>query len=77
MPSVGRQGDAENIYHAVAFNGEGVVMCQLAGRIVAELISGEDTPLVRLAMVNRQMPYLGPAPVRGLGAAVHRRLGLR
>jgi glycine/D-amino acid oxidase-like deaminating enzyme len=77
MPSIGTRGDAENIYHAVAFNGEGVVMGQLAGRIAAELISGEETPLTRLAMVNRQMPYLGPEPVRGLGAAVHRRLGLR
>ncbi len=77
MPSVGVRSGADNVYHAVGFNGEGVVMCQLAGRIVAEMISGEETPLTRLAMVNRQMPYLGPAPVRGLGALVHRRLGLR
>jgi glycine/D-amino acid oxidase-like deaminating enzyme len=77
MPSVGTRSDADNIYHAVAFNGEGVVMCQLAGQIVADLVSGEQTPLTRLAMVNRQMPYLGPEPVRNLGATVHRRLGLR
>jgi glycine/D-amino acid oxidase-like deaminating enzyme len=77
MPSIGTRSDADNIYHAVAFNGEGVVMAQLAGRIVAELISGEETPLARLAMVNRKMPYLGPGPVRSLGAAAYRGLRLR
>jgi glycine/D-amino acid oxidase-like deaminating enzyme len=76
MPSVGSRSDADNIFHAVAFNGEGVVMTQLAGRIVAELISGEETPLTRLAMVNRKMPYLGPEPVRSLGAAIYRSMGL-
>jgi glycine/D-amino acid oxidase-like deaminating enzyme len=77
MPSVGSRDDADNIFHAVAFNGEGVVMTQLAGRIVAELINGEETPLTRLAMVNRKISYLGPEPVRKLGAAVYRGLGIR
>jgi len=77
MPSVGNLGDAENIFYAVAFNGEGVVMTQLAGRLLAERISGEDTPLAHLAMVDKQMPYIGPELVRNLGAAIYRRLGIR
>jgi glycine/D-amino acid oxidase-like deaminating enzyme len=77
MPSVGTLGDSDNIFHAVAFQGDGVVMAQLAGRIAAELISGEDTPLRRLALVNKQMPYIGPEPIRNLGAAVYRILGIR
>jgi glycine/D-amino acid oxidase-like deaminating enzyme len=76
MPSVGTLGDADNIFHAVAFNGEGVVMAQLAGRIVAERIAGEETPLARLAMVDKQMPYIGPELVRNLGSAIYRRLDL-
>ena len=76
MPSVGTLGDAENIYHAVAFNGEGVVMTQLAGRIVAELIAGEETPLTRLAMVDKTMPYIGPQAIRSVGARIYRRMGL-
>jgi glycine/D-amino acid oxidase-like deaminating enzyme len=72
MPSVGTVGDAENLFHAVAFNGEGVVMTQLAGRIVAELIAGEKTPLARLAMVNKRLPYIGPEPIRTLGARLYR-----
>jgi glycine/D-amino acid oxidase-like deaminating enzyme len=77
MPSVGTLGDADNIFHAVAFNGEGVVMTQLAGRILAERIAGEETPLAHLAMVDKQMPYIGPELVRNLGAAIYRRMGLR
>jgi len=76
MPSVGTLGDADNIFYAVAFNGEGVVMTQLAGRIVAERIAGEDSPLVQLAMVDKPMPYIGPELVRNLGALVYRSLDL-
>ena len=76
MPSVGTLGDADNIFHAVAFNGEGVVMTQLAGRIAAERIAGEETPLARLAMVDKQMPYIGPELVRNLGAAIYQGLDL-
>jgi len=43
---------------------------------VAERIAGEDTPLVHLAMVDKQMPYIGPELVRNLGAAVVRELDL-
>jgi glycine/D-amino acid oxidase-like deaminating enzyme len=77
VPSVGRLDGSDNIYHAVAFQGDGVVMAQLAGRIVAELINGEETSLTRLALVNKTMPYVGPEPVRNLGAAVYRALGIR
>jgi glycine/D-amino acid oxidase-like deaminating enzyme len=76
MPSVGTLGDSGNIFHAVAFNGEGVVMAQLAGRIAAERVAGEETPLSRLAMVDKKMPYIGPEPVRNLGAAVYRQMDL-
>jgi glycine/D-amino acid oxidase-like deaminating enzyme len=76
MPSVGTLGDSDNIFHAVAFNGEGVVMAQLAGQILAERVAGEETPLSRLAMVDKKMPYIGPEPVRNLGAAVYRQMDL-
>ncbi|MBW2493616.1 MAG: FAD-dependent oxidoreductase, partial [Deltaproteobacteria bacterium] len=76
MPSVGTLADSGNIFHAVGFNGEGVVMAQLAGRIAAERVAGRETPLSRLAMVDKQMPYIGPEPVRNLGAAIYRKLDL-
>jgi glycine/D-amino acid oxidase-like deaminating enzyme len=70
MPSIGRLDDAPNVFYALAFNGEGVVMTQLAGRIVADLVSGEPSPLTALPIVGRSMPWLGPEPFRSLGVKV-------
>jgi glycine/D-amino acid oxidase-like deaminating enzyme len=67
LPSVGALDGAENLFYAVGFNGEGVVMTQLAGKIVAQLVAGEDTPLTRLPIVGRRPPYVGPEPLRYLG----------
>jgi len=67
MPAVGALDGAKNLFYAVGFNGEGVVMTQLAGRIVAQLIAGEDSPLTRLPIVGRRPPYVGPEPLRYLG----------
>jgi glycine/D-amino acid oxidase-like deaminating enzyme len=67
MPSVGALDGAKNLFYALGFNGEGVVMTQLAGKIVAQLIAGEDTPLTRLPIVGRRPPYVGPEPLRYLG----------
>jgi glycine/D-amino acid oxidase-like deaminating enzyme len=64
MPSVGALEGARNLFYAVGFNGEGVVMTQLAGRILAELIAGEQTALTRLPLVGRRMPYVVGEPLR-------------
>jgi glycine/D-amino acid oxidase-like deaminating enzyme len=67
MPPVGRLDGAENVFYAVGFNGEGVVMSQLAGKIVAELVASERSALTDLPIVSRRMPWVGPEPVRYLG----------
>ena len=64
MPSLGPLPGAENVFYAAGFNGEGVVMTQLAGRILAQLIAGEHDELTRLPLVGRRMPWLGPEPLR-------------
>ncbi len=64
----------QNIFHAVAFNGEGVVMTQLAGQVVADLVTGEETPITRLAFVNKKMPYVGAEPVRSVAFSLFRRI---
>ena len=74
MPSVGTLGDSENIFHAVAFNGEGVVMTQLAGQVVADLMTGEQTPITKLAFVNKKLPYVGGEPIRSVAFSAFRRL---
>jgi len=42
----------------------GVAFSQTAGRIICELMTGEQSELTRLFVVNHQMPYLGPSSTR-------------
>lgn len=42
-PLVGQMGQYRNIYYGVAHNGEGVGSCQTAGRIIADLMTGETS----------------------------------
>jgi glycine/D-amino acid oxidase-like deaminating enzyme len=64
VPSVGTLGEEGNLFYAVGFNGEGVVMTQLAGQILSRLISGDESRLTQLALVNKSMPYVGHEPLR-------------
>ena len=43
------------------FGGQGML---LAGKILAELIAGEQTALTRLPLVSRRMPYVVGEPLR-------------
>ena len=63
-PSVGVTGDYKNVFYGVAYNGEGVAFSQTAGRIISELMAGEESALTKLCVVNHQMPYLGPRGLR-------------
>ena len=66
VPSIGRLGDSDNVFYGVGFCGEGVVMTQLAGMILARLAAGEEDSLTRLPIVGKQMPWIGPEPLRSL-----------
>jgi glycine/D-amino acid oxidase-like deaminating enzyme len=71
-PSVGVMGEHKNIFYGVAYNGEGVAFSQTAGRIIAELMAGEESALTKLCVVNHQMPYLGPSVLRLLGERLYK-----
>ena len=64
-PSVGVIGDYKNIYYGVGFN-EGVPSTQTAGRIIADLMAGESNEFTNHFIVNRKLPYAGPAQLRGI-----------
>ena len=65
-PSVGRLDGASNVFYAVCCNGEGVVMTQLGGMILARLVAGDADELTKLPIVDRPLPYLGPEPLRSI-----------
>jgi len=77
VPSIGHLDDAPNVFFAGGFNGEGVVMTQVAGRILAELVSGEQGPLTKLPIVGRQAPWLPPEPFRYASVKLYEQALLR
>jgi glycine/D-amino acid oxidase-like deaminating enzyme len=65
-PSVGHD-PATGLAHAGGYSGDGVAMTNLAGRTLADLVTGEDTALTRLPWVGHRSPRFEPEPLRWLG----------
>ena len=52
---------------AAGYAGHGVATSNLAGRVLADLITGADTELTHLPLVNHRSPAWEPEPLRWLG----------
>ena len=65
-PSV-RFDPATGLASAGGYSGDGVAMTNLAGRTLADLITGADTELTRLPWVGHRSPAFEPEPLRWLG----------
>ncbi len=61
--SVGVMGEHRNIYYGVGYS-EGVPSTQTAGRMIADLMAGESNAFTNHYVVNRNIPYAGPAALR-------------
>jgi glycine/D-amino acid oxidase-like deaminating enzyme len=57
---------ATGIATARGYTGHGVATSNLAGRTLAALITGADSPLARLPLVNHRSPNWEPEPLRWL-----------
>ena len=62
-----------HVHYALGYTGNGVAPAHLAGRVLADLVTGADSDAVRLPMVNAASRLFPPQPFRALGAAVVRR----
>ncbi len=62
-PSLGLD-PATGIGWAGGYVGDGVATANLAGRTLADLVTGADSPLVRLPWVGHRSPDWGPEPLR-------------
>lgn len=58
---------ATGIASARGYLGQGVATTNLAGRVLADLISGERTPITELPYVNHRSPNWEPEPFRWIG----------
>jgi glycine/D-amino acid oxidase-like deaminating enzyme len=62
-----------HVHYALGYTGNGVAPSHLAGRVLADLVTGADSDVVRLPMVNARARTFPPQPFRAIGAAVVRR----
>jgi glycine/D-amino acid oxidase-like deaminating enzyme len=72
LPSFGTL-DPGNLFYALGYTGNGVAPSHLAGKVIADLVTGTDSDATRLAMVNHKPRMFPPQPFRSIGAAVVRR----
>jgi glycine/D-amino acid oxidase-like deaminating enzyme len=74
-PRIGRLSDEPNLFFGLGYCGEGVVMSQVAGRILATFLAGEGGEYSSLPFVGGKPPWVGFEPLRTLGVrAVERAL---
>jgi glycine/D-amino acid oxidase-like deaminating enzyme len=66
MPTIAYDPRA-NVATARGYTGNGVATANLAGRILADLIQGVDSPITRLPPVNHHSPNWEPEPFRYAG----------
>ena len=71
-PRIGSLDDAGRVLYALGYCGEGVVMSQVFGRLVARLATGERDALDELPFAGLP-PWLGPEPLRSLGTRLTER----
>lgn len=74
LPSIGVTGPNRNIYYGLGYSGEGVVLTQLAGKIISQLYAQEDTELTRFPFVNRGLPLIPPEPARYASISLYKKI---
>jgi glycine/D-amino acid oxidase-like deaminating enzyme len=62
-----------NVHYALGYTGNGVAPSHLAGRVLADLVTGTDSDVVRLPLVNSKTRLFPPEPLRSWGAFAVRR----
>ena len=65
-PRIGPLGDGGNLFFGVGYCGEGVVMSQVAGRILAAFVAGDAAAFAGLPFVGGLPPWVGFEPLRSI-----------
>jgi glycine/D-amino acid oxidase-like deaminating enzyme len=68
LPSVGRTGKNRNIYYSMGYNGHGLAFSQLAGRMLADLMSDERSDLTDHMLINKSIWGVPSASISYLGS---------
>jgi glycine/D-amino acid oxidase-like deaminating enzyme len=65
-PRIGTLGSERNLFFGLGYCGEGVVMSQLAGRILAAFVLGDAGEFAELPFVGGLPPWVGFEPLRAI-----------
>lgn len=71
---IGVRGEQRNVYYALGYCGHGVVLANLAGRILTDMFSGDDQAWRGLPIVQPFLLPVPPEPLRWLGATLYMNL---
>jgi glycine/D-amino acid oxidase-like deaminating enzyme len=69
LPSFGTTGRHGNIHYALGYTGHGVALSQLAGEVIATLITGDRNEVADMFLLNRRFPTLLRDPFKWV--AIH------
>jgi len=67
MPLMGITGEYGNIYYALGYNGHGVTLANLGGKVMADLYCGNTAKWQDLSFVNAQSKRFPPDPIKYVG----------
>jgi glycine/D-amino acid oxidase-like deaminating enzyme len=67
MPTIGVRGEHRNVYYALGYSGFGVMMSNLAGKILCDIYSGADERWRELPFYCREPSFIPPEPARWVG----------
>jgi glycine/D-amino acid oxidase-like deaminating enzyme len=72
--TMGVGGEHHNVLYGYGYSGHGVVLANLAGRVLADLYDDHHEPWRDLPFYQRQPPWMPPEPLRWVGYQVFTRL---
>jgi gamma-glutamylputrescine oxidase len=72
--SIGVRGAHQNILYGVGYSGHGVVLANLAGRVLCDLYSDHPEPWRDLPFYQRPLGGIPPEPLRWLGYQAYTRI---
>lgn len=65
--SIGVMGAHHNVYYGLGYSGHGVVLANVAGRVIADIYIGEGERWKDLPFYNKRLLPIPPEPLRWLG----------
>jgi glycine/D-amino acid oxidase-like deaminating enzyme len=71
--SIGVMGAHHNVLYGVGYSGHGVVLANVAGRVLCDLYSDHHEPWRDLPFYNRPLGGIPPEPIRWLGYQMYTR----